>query len=61
MLDDCGSYKAKSLSRKRFSTGVLEKKEGRWVHMLMHGSYPVDKVPEDYVRKFYSHLFEKRE
>jgi hypothetical protein len=24
----------------------------------MHGSYPVDKVPENYVRRFYSGLFE---
>ena len=61
-LDDCGSYKGKeSCLENVFQTGVLEKKDGRWVHMLMHGSYPVDKVPEDYVRKFYSHLFEKKE
>jgi len=61
-LDDCGSYKGtESCLENVFQTGVLEKKDGRWVHMLMHGSYPVDKVPEDYVRKFYSHLFEKKE
>ena len=38
--------------------GVLEKRQGRWVHVLIHGSYPVDKVPENYVRRFYSGLFE---
>ena len=34
---------------------------GRWVHALMHGSYPVDKVPENYVRRFYSDLFQKKD
>jgi hypothetical protein len=27
----------------------------------MHGSYPVDKIPEDYVRRYYSELFKKNE
>jgi hypothetical protein len=27
----------------------------------MHGSYPVDKVPENYVRKFYSGLFKNED
>ena len=40
---------------------VLEKRDSRWVHVLMHGSYPVDKIPENYVRKFYSNMFEKKE
>jgi len=40
---------------------VLEKRDGRWVHVLMHGSYPVDKVPAGYVRRFYRDLFEKPE
>jgi hypothetical protein len=61
-LDDCGSYKGKeSCLENVFQTGVLEKKDGRWVHVLMHGSYPVDKLPENYVRKFYSKLFEKKD
>jgi ketosteroid isomerase-like protein len=61
-LDDCGSYKGKETCLEDvFQTGVLEKREGRWVHTLMHGSYPVDKVPESYVRRFYSGLFETEE
>jgi hypothetical protein len=61
-LDDCGSYKGKeSCLENVFQTGVLEKRDGRWVHVLMHGSYPVDKIPENYVRKFYSNLLEKKE
>jgi ketosteroid isomerase-like protein len=61
-LDDCGSYKGREYCLENvFQTGVLEKKDGRWVHVLMHGSYPVDKIPENYVRRFYSDLFEKKE
>lgn len=61
-LDDCGSYKGKESCLKNvFQTGVLEKRNDRWVHVLMHGSYPVDKIPGDYVRKFYSNMFEKKE
>jgi len=61
-LNDCSSYKSKeSCLENVFRTGVLEKRDGRWVHVLMHGSYPVDKIPENYVRKFYSNLFEKKE
>jgi len=60
-LDDCGSQNGKEFCLENvFQTGVLEKKDGRWVHVLMHGSYPVDKVPENYVRKFYSNLFEEK-
>jgi ketosteroid isomerase-like protein len=60
-LDDCGSFKGKETCLKDvFQTGVLEKRDGRWVHTLMHGSYPVDKIPENYVRRFYSGLFEKK-
>jgi ketosteroid isomerase-like protein len=59
-LDDCTSYKGKESCLKNvFQTGVLEKRDGRWQHVLMHGSYPVDKIPENYVRRFYSALFEK--
>lgn len=61
-LDDCGSYKGQEFCLEDvFQTGVLEKKDGRWVHVQVHGSYPVDKIPEKYVRKFYSHLFERKE
>jgi len=61
-LDDCGSFKGiESCLEDVFQTGVLEKKDGRWVHMLMHGSYPVDRIPENYARRFYSDLFEKQE
>jgi ketosteroid isomerase-like protein len=61
-LDDCSSYKGKeSCTENVFRTGVLEKRDGRWVHVLGHNSYPVDKIPENYVRKFYSKLFEKKE
>jgi len=61
-LDDCSSYKGKEFCLKNvFQTGVLEKRDGGWQHVLMHGSYPVDKIPEGYVRRFYSGLFEKKE
>jgi len=61
-LDDCGSYKGKEYCLVNvFQTGVLEKRDGSWVHVLMHGSYPVDKIPENYVRRFYSNLFEEEE
>lgn len=60
-LDDCGSYKGReSCLENVLQTGVLEKKDSRWVHVLMHGSYPVDKIPENYVRRFYSNLFEEK-
>ncbi|MEJ2505498.1 MAG: nuclear transport factor 2 family protein [Ignavibacteriaceae bacterium] len=59
-IDDCTSYKGKeSCEENVFRTGVLEKREGRWIHVLGHGSYPVDKLPEKYVRKYYSNLFAK--
>ena len=61
-LDDCSSYKGvESCLKDVFQTGVLEKRDGRWVHVLMHGSYPVDKIPENYVKKYYSDLFENKE
>lgn len=60
-LDDCGSYKGKEYCLEDvFQTGVLEKRDGRWVHVLMHGAYPIDKIPESYVRRFYSNLFEQK-
>lgn len=60
-LDDCGSYKGKEFCLEDvFQTGVLEKRDGRWVHVLMHGAYPVDKIPENYVKQFYSGMFENK-
>ena len=60
-LDDCSSYKGKeSCLKDVFQTGVLEKRDGKWVHVLMHGSYPIDKIPENYVRRLYSDLFESK-
>lgn len=60
-LDDCSSYKGKeSCLKDVFQTGVLEKREGRWVHVLMHGSYPVDRVPADYIKRFYSDTIKTR-
>jgi ketosteroid isomerase-like protein len=57
-VDDCSSFKGKeSCMENVFVTGVLKKKDGRWVHTLTHASYPVDKIPEIYARKFYSNLF----
>lgn len=54
-LDDCSSYKGEeSCLKDVFQTGVLEKRDGKWVHVLMHGSYPVDRIPANYVKKFYS-------
>lgn len=53
-LDDCGAFSGQeSCLKDVFQTGVLEKRDGRWVHVLMHGSYPVDKIPEPLVRRFY--------
>src|SRR4030042_821083 len=56
-LDDCSSYKGvESCLTNVFQTGVLEKRDGPWVHVLMHGAYPIDKIPEKYVKRFYSNL-----
>lgn len=59
-LDDCGEMNGQAYCLENvFQTGVLEKRDGRWVHVQMHGSYPVDKVPENYVRHFYSDMFKE--
>ena len=61
-LDDCSSFKGKeSCLKDVFQTGVLEKRDGQWVHVLIHGAYPIDKIPENYVREFYSDLFENKD
>ena len=60
-LDDCSSYKRKETCLKNvFQTGVLERRDGRWVHVMMHGAYPIDKIPENYVRRYYTDLFESK-
>lgn len=59
-LDDCGEYKGKeSCLKDVFQTGVLEKRDGKWVHVLVHGSYPVDRIPENFLKRYYKHLFEQ--
>jgi ketosteroid isomerase-like protein len=61
-LDDCGTFKGQEFCLNDvFQTGVLEKRDGRWVHVLIHGSYPVDKIPESFVRRYYSGLFDEEE
>ena len=47
VLDDCGDYGGKVGCWKDTRwTGVLEKREGRWVIMQMHFSFAADKVLE---------------
>jgi hypothetical protein len=53
-LDDCYEYEGKpGCVENVHQTGVLEKRDGRWVHVLMHGSYPVDEIPIKYVMRYY--------
>jgi hypothetical protein len=53
-LDDCYEYKGQpGCVRDVHQTGVLEKRDGRWVHVLMHGSYPVDEIPDEYLERYY--------
>lgn len=60
-IDDCGSFKGKeSCIKGVFQTGVLEKRDGKWVHILVHGSFPVDKIPENYIKYYYKNLFEQK-
>jgi hypothetical protein len=59
-LDDCYEWKGNPDCLKNVKqTGVLEKRKGKWVHVQMHGSYPVDKVPEQYITRFYKNIFKK--
>ena len=49
VLDDCGDYGGKVGCWKDTRwTGVLEKREGRWVIMQMHFSFAAEKVVEAY-------------
>jgi ketosteroid isomerase-like protein len=60
-LDDCGEFNGKeSCIKDVFQTGVLEKRDGKWVHALIHGSYPVDKIPENYIKYYYKNLFQDK-
>jgi len=45
ILDDCGEYRGKvGCWKDTRYTGVLEKREGKWVFCQMHFSFAVDKV-----------------
>jgi ketosteroid isomerase-like protein len=58
-LDDCGEFKGNEFCLKDvFQTGVLEKRDGKWVHVQIHGSYPVDKVPEAYIKRYHKKLLQ---
>lgn len=53
-LDDCYEFDGRpGCVENVHQTGVLEKRDGHWVHVLMHGSYPVDEVPLTYVERYY--------
>jgi hypothetical protein len=53
-LDDCYEIEGRpGCVENVHQTGVLEKRDGKWVHVLMHGSYPVDEVPLAYVKAYY--------
>ena len=57
-LDDCYEFKGRpGCVRDVHQTGVLEKRDGRWVHVLMHGSYPVDRIPDEYLARYYKDRF----
>ncbi|MBN2134098.1 MAG: nuclear transport factor 2 family protein [Acidobacteria bacterium] len=61
-IDDCGEFNGEeSCLNDVFQTGVLEKRDGKWVHTQIHGSYPVDKVPAFYIKHFYKDLFKAQE
>jgi hypothetical protein len=58
-VDNCGQYKGKEFCENGvFQTGVLEKRDGKWVHTLIHASFPVDKIPEDKIEFYYKNLFQ---
>ncbi len=53
-LDDCYEYDGKPGCVKNvLQTGTLEKRDGHWVHVLMHGSFPVDEIPPEYIKRYY--------
>lgn len=60
-LDDCGSFKGQeSCVLNALKTGVLEKRDGKWVMVQSHSSYPVDKIPEEVVIQYYQYLFQDK-
>jgi ketosteroid isomerase-like protein len=60
-LDDCGQYKGKEFCENDvLLTGVLEKRDGKWVNVLIHGSFPIDKIPEDKIKYYYKNLFQDK-
>jgi uncharacterized protein (TIGR02246 family) len=60
-LDDYVTIKGEEHCMKNvFQTGVLEKRDGRWVHVQMHGSYPVDQIPENLLQQFYADRYANR-
>ena len=60
-IDDCGEYKGQeSCVINALKTGVLEKRDSKWVMVQAHSSYPVDKIPEDEVKYYYKNLFQDK-
>lgn len=58
-FDDCGSFKGQeSCVMNALKTGVLEKRDGKWVLVQMHSSFPIDKVPENYIKFYYKDLLQ---
>ncbi len=53
-LDDCYEFDGRpGCVENVHQTGVLEKRDGAWVHVLMHGSYPIDEIPLEIVKRTY--------
>jgi len=47
-LDDCGMWKGREFCAENVrNTGVLEKRGDQWTIVQYHGSWPVDKIPDD--------------
>ena len=47
-LDDCGSWKGQEFCANDVRvTGVLEKRGDQWTIVQYHGSWPVDRIPEE--------------
>ena len=57
ILDDCGEYGGRTVCwRDTRWTGVLERREGRWVIMQMHFSFAADHVRERVERRLREEL-----
>ena len=47
-LDDCGKWKGQEFCADNVRTsGVLEKRGNQWTIVQYHGSWPVDKIPDE--------------